>query len=326
MYQDFLSAIDIVNFDLGSVLAAGCLWSGIDFHGRLLASTLGPLVAAGFLAITYRIAVRRNGTSGDLAAVEKVRHKHLTALLFLTFLVYSSVSSMVFQTYACDRLDDDIEYLRADYRIQCTDAKHKAFEVYAGIMVFVYPVGIPLLYAVLLFQRRDVLAHAGADKTAAQSVAALWEAYRPECFYYEIVECWRRIMLTGVVVFIFPDDAAQIAITILIAFFFLLIFEMLSPYKSESDMWLSRGGHVIVFLGMFDLLLLRVDVSDERDLSQAAFAGVLVAGNVLMIVAIVVEVIGICYASRKKKIGDGEEEEEACARLPLGSGDHVPAS
>ncbi|CAM9858548.1 unnamed protein product, partial [Ectocarpus sp. 12 AP-2014] len=276
VYQDFLSAINIVNFDIGSVLAAGCLWSGIDFHARLLVSTIGPLVVAGFLAMTYLIAMRRQGASSDAAAVEKIRHKHQTALLLVTFLVYSSVSSMVFQTFACETLDDDIEYLRADYRIHCTDAKHKAFEVYAGIMASVYPVGIPLLYTALLFQHSDVLANADADKTVAQPIAGLWDSYRPERFYYEIVECGRRIMLTGVVVFIFPNDAAQIAITMLIAFFFFAVFEVLSPYKSESDTWLSRGGHVIVFLSMFDLLLLKVDVSGERDQSQAAFAGVLV--------------------------------------------------
>ena len=317
VYQDFLSAIDVVNFDLGSALAAGCLWSSIDFHGRLLVSTIGPLVVVGFLAMTYLIAVRRNSSE---SAVEKVRHKHQTALLLLTFLVYSSVSSMVFQTFACERLDDGIEYLRADYRIHCTDAKHKAFEVYAGFMVLVYPVGIPLLYAVLLFQRRDVLAHAGADKSEAQPIAGLWEAYRPERFYYEVIECGRRILLTGVVVFIFPNTAAQIAITMLIGFFFFAVFEVLSPYTSESDMWLSRGGHVIVFLSMFDLLLLKVDVSDERDQSQAAFAGVFVALHVLIILAIVVEVVGIFYASRKKNVVEGEEASE---RPRVGS-DDVP--
>ncbi|CAN0242647.1 unnamed protein product, partial [Scytosiphon promiscuus] len=258
VYQDFLSAIDIVNFDLGSVLAAGCMWSGIDFHDRLLISTLGPLVVAGFLAMTYRIAMLRNGAAGNAAAAEKIRHKHQTALLFLTFLVYSSVSSMVFQTFACETLDDGIEYLRADYSIHCTDAKHVAFEVYAGIMILVYPVGIPLLYAILLYQRRDVLSDAGADKTEAQSISSLWEPYRRERYYYEVVECGRRIMLTGVVVFIFPNDATQIAITIPIALFFSAVFDVLSPYKSESDMWLSRGGHVIVFLSMFDMLLLKV--------------------------------------------------------------------
>lgn len=330
MYQDFLSAIDVVNFDLGSVLAAGCLWSGVDFHDRLLVSTLGPLVVVGFLAVTYRIAVRRNGASGA-AVAEKIRHKHLTTLLLLTFLVYSSVSSMVFQTFACETLDDGIEYLRADYRIHCTDAKHKAFEVYAGFMVFVYPVGIPLLYAALLFQRRGVLAkddenRTDADRTVAQPIAGLWEAYRPERFYYEVVECGRRVLLTGVVVFIFPNTAAQIAITILISSFFALFFEVLSPYTSESDTWLSRGGHVIVFLSMFDLLLLKVDVSDETDPSQAAFAGVLVAGHVLMVLAIVVEVVGVCWASRTRRVVDeGEEEEdEASGRPRVESGD-VPA-
>lgn len=321
-YQAFLNVIDVVNFDLGSVFAAGCVWTNIDFHGRLLVSTLGPLVVIGCLAMTYLIAVRRTGVSCDNAAVEQIRRKHQTALLLLTFLVYSSVSSMVFQTFACETLDDDVEYLRADYRIHCTDAKHKAFEVYAGIMVFVYPMGIPLLYAALLFQRRDVLADAGADKTIAQPIAGLWEAYRSERFYYEVIECGRRIMLTGVVVFIFPNDAAQIAITLLMAFSFFALFDMLAPYKSQSDMWLSRVGHVIVFLSMFDLLLLKVDVSGERDQSQAVFAGVLVTAHVLMILAIVVEAIVICYASwYNKSVVNGEEASE---RPQVGSNDTPP--
>ncbi|CAN0502464.1 unnamed protein product, partial [Scytosiphon promiscuus] len=152
------------------------------------------------------------------------------ALLLLTFLVYSSTSSTVFQTFACETLEDGIEYLRADYRIHCTDAKHKAFEVYAGIMVFVYPFGIPLLYAFLLYQHRDVLADSGADKSGARSISGLWEPYKPGRFFYEVIECVRRVMLTGVVVFIYPNDAAQIAITILNVFFFFALFEMLSPY------------------------------------------------------------------------------------------------
>ncbi|CAM9540886.1 unnamed protein product, partial [Scytosiphon promiscuus] len=260
VYQDFLSAISIINFDLGSVLSAGCLWSEIDFHGQLLVSTVWPLVVVGFLSMTYWIAMRRISATAENAgdAVETIHRKHQTVLLLLTFLVYSSVSSMVFQTFACETLDDGIEYLRADYRIQCTDAKHKAFEVYASLMIMVYPVGIPLLYAVQLFQHRGVLAHASADKAAAQPIVGLWEPYRPERFYYEVVECGRRIMLTGVVVFIFPNDAAQVAITMLIAFIFFGVLEILSPYKSESDMWLSRGGHVLVFLSMFHLLLLKV--------------------------------------------------------------------
>ena len=48
----------------------------------------------------------------------------------------------------------------------------------------------------------------------------------------------------------------------------------------------------------------------------------LVAGHVLMVLAIVVEVAGVCYASRKKKVADGGQE--ASERRRVGS-DDVPA-
>lgn len=254
IYGDFLRAIDIVNFDLGSMISAGCLWSDMNFHDRLLVSTIGPLVVVAILSLTYRVALCRNTTT-SCAIVERIRHRHLDLafLLFVTFLVYSSVSSTVFKMFACDSLDDGSNYLRADYRILCTHAKHRTLQVYASGMIIVYPVGIPLLYAVLLFQHRRVLADPSADKTVAESISSLWEAYRPERFYYEVIECGRRIMLTGVIVFIYPNDAAQIAINILMAVFFFAVFDVLSPYTCDSDMWLSRGGQIIVFLSMFDL-------------------------------------------------------------------------
>eukprot|EP00903_Cladosiphon_okamuranus_P017290 g15932.t1 len=97
-----------------------------------------------------------------------------------------------------------------------------------------------------------------------------------------------------------------LTITMLIAFFFFGVFEVLSPYKSEPDMWLSRGGHALVFLTMFYMLLLKVDVSGERDESQAAFAGLFVLGHALMILAVVVEVVAIFYASRNDQKDGGK--------------------
>lgn len=299
VYQTFLSGLDIINLDVGFVISAACLWSDIDFHDRLLAGTIWPLVILGLLASTYAVALRRNSADSDVR--DEIRHKHLSAVLFLLFFVYSSVSSTVFRMFACDSLEDGEEYLRADYRIRCTDEKHRALQIYAGFMIAVYPVGIPLLFGVLLYRHRGVLSDSRADKAAAQSIASLWAPYRPNRFYYEIVECGRRIVLTGAVVFIYPNDTAQIAITIINSFFFFAVSEVLSPYESVADTWVSRSGHVLIFFSMFDVLLLRVDVSQESSDSQKVLAGVLIVGHLVMIVAVVAEAFALYFAARWKR-------------------------
>ena len=144
-------------------------------------------------------------------------------MLLLLFFVYSSVSSTVFRMFACDDVDDGHTYLRADYRIKCTDAKHRLLQAYAAVMIAVYPVGIPFLYAVILFRYRRVLSDDRANKSKAQPIANLWAPYRPSVFYYEVIECGRRIMLTGVAVFIFPNSAAQVAITVMNSLFFFVV-------------------------------------------------------------------------------------------------------
>lgn len=188
-YEKFLKAVDVVNLDLGWMVSAGCLWTGIDFHDRLLFGTLGPLVILGLLAATYTVAMYRARAVSNEAIQSRVGNVHMSAVLLLTFLVYSSVSSAVFRMFACETLDDGNSYLRADYRILCTDDKHRALQVYASVMIVVYPVGIPLFYAVLLYRLRGVLAMGGdvrSTNSRAQTAAGLWAPYQPTVFYYEV--------------------------------------------------------------------------------------------------------------------------------------------
>eukprot|EP00752_Nemacystus_decipiens_P012610 g11167.t2 len=301
-YQRFLEGVTVLNFDALWIPSAGCFVE-VDFHRRLLVATIGPLVALGLLAITYAVAKRRN--DGSTTALQRVGRKHVSMVLLISFLVYSSVSATVFQAFACEDLDDEKKYLRADYRIECDSPEHRAFQVYAGIMIFVYPVGIPLFYAYLLYNKRRVLRSEDKDKRAAspevQPFHDLWAPYKPERYYYEVIECLRRTSLTGVVVFIFPNTAAQIAVTLMIAFSFVVISVLLAPYVCKWDAGLSLTGHIIVFSSMYTALLGRVDVSDERAPSQEVFAGVLVASHACMVVAVVVETAVIFWSMGRKE-------------------------
>lgn len=312
MYQNFLDGLDVFNFDLSWVLSAGCVID-INFHGRLLIVTISPFVVLLCLAGTYATAVSINRGNPDKLQI--IWNKHLSMVLLVTFFVYTSVSSTVFQAFACEELANGINYLRADYRIVCDSSEHKAYQVYAGFMVVVYAAGIPAFYGFLLFRDRDILKRADADRVDAARITStsnLWKPYRPTVFYYEVIECGRRILLAGVVVFIYPNTAAQIAITLMMAVAFAIISESLAPYASRWDTWINRMGHAVVATSMYVALLLKVDLSSERATSQRIFETVLVAAHGFFILAIIVETFVVVCSFR------GQQGEEPSLRFRHG--------
>ena len=219
------------------MLSASCVVD-IDFHDRLLFATIGPIAVIILLGMTYYITARRNRQSEG--AVPTVQQKHLYAVLLLTFFVYTNVSSILFQTFSCEHLEDEKLYLRADYRIECDSTKHEKLQVYAVIMIIIYTLGIPAFYSTILFKNRDILK---TDETSRNNYSrvlprsSLWKPYKPTLFYFEVPECARRVLLVGVVVFFNPNTASQIAVTLVLAFMFMV----LSESESRSSVRLQVG-------------------------------------------------------------------------------------
>jgi hypothetical protein len=153
IYSRFLAWADVFNFNLGWLLSLSCL-TNLDFYERLLLTTLSPIAGIGVLGLIYMIVNHNLGDVSERAVTSKTaklasfRDTLYLVLLTMIFLIYSSVSTTVFQTFACEIVDDSdttkTNYLRADYSIQCGTAEYKVYRGYAILMVSVYPIGIPL--------------------------------------------------------------------------------------------------------------------------------------------------------------------------------------
>ncbi|CAM9660999.1 unnamed protein product [Ascophyllum nodosum] len=292
VYKNFLAALSFVNPDLGSILSLSCVVE-TNFYVRLLLGTITPAAVLGALAITCRVAILRNGHS--IHAKRIATNKHLAVGLFLLFMVYSSVSYTIFQTFVCDPLDSGDTYLRADYEIVCWTRTHVVYLAYAGLMILVYPVGIPAVFALVLYKNRDDIKSI-ANPTInnrtrvppeSEAIRDLWAPYKRNRYYYEVIECGRRIALTGLAVFIYPGSTAQVAIEALLAVVFSYISEILSPFTEPLDAWLYRSGTLVIFLSMYFALLLKVDAADEESHSQNVFAGLLIATHVGMVLVVI---------------------------------------
>jgi hypothetical protein len=278
IYRKFLSWTDVFNLNLGWLLSLGCL-TQIDFYQKLLITTLGPFVAAIVLICTHTAVRYKNEvqaiteySSQRVAAptrtsrLEKALAKHYLVFLAMTFLIYSAVSTTVFQTFACDRIDEDIKtavttrYLRADYSIQCDTHEHKIYKAYAAIMIIIYPLGIPALYAWLLWSNKHKLSSKNDASVrmlnrhrdvSLRPTRFLWRTYTPQMYYWEVVECMRRLLLTGAIVFIKPGTRAQVTVACILAMVSLTIALHCRPHADSLDGRIYTVGAMIIFLSMF---------------------------------------------------------------------------
>ena len=308
-YETFVKRLRFINLDIGDMLPFSCLIRA-DFLDRLVWKTVGPLAMLCFLRATYAVArVRhRNASSAVKLAF---RRKHLSLAIFILFFVYASVSRDIFLVFSCETLDNGISYVRADYGLACSSARHSAFRAYAGLMVVVYPLGVPALSGWWLWRNRRALqSPTRSENPHLEPAKALWESYKGNRWYFIVIEYGRRIALTGLGVFIYPNSAAQVAILLLLAFAFSMLSEVLDPFETPIETWLYRSGSCVVFASMFASLLLKVDVSEENSQSQEAFSAVLILSHVVLFTTVLAQG-GFALVHKWRDVRRAEEAEEA---------------
>ena len=323
------------------------------------------------------------------------------AFLLLTFVVFPSVSTTVLRFYNCmdyeegfaDGSTKTIKVLEADHDISCESPSYKGFwTTYALAMLFVYPIGIPLLYWVQLFRYRKQLdpdvdvsrlseiedtsdgrarspsAEAyhrlsarlpqrqrnsstrklmetmlGANQVSAAELQErklkLREAddsihhllflfeeraasvscnqalcrsgsrvrYEPRCYQFVVFECFRKLALTGLLIFMYPGSASQIAIGLLIAVLSKEYYTHLRPYVKDADDALANVGNAQIILVFIASLMIFIKDMDEQDgapgnmFKGPIFAGCMVViGTLVLVVTIYMILVETCTIDPNK--------------------------
>ncbi|CBJ26637.1 adhesin-like protein [Ectocarpus siliculosus] len=315
VYEKFLSIIGIFSFDLGWMISAACLTAGIDFYDKLLRGKGASRTAMAAAAAAERARqgrarpsarrVWRNGP-GDESDLEQnhlweLFARHTTMMLIILYLVYTQVSTVVFQAFACEDFPEiGKSFLRADFRIECDTPKHDNYKIYAAVMICIS------FWYFLTRQRSRInpptdkglkdqrgRKHVVDEKMnqrrtdrAIAPTSFLWNAYYPNRYYYEVFECMRRLLLTGLLVFLVPDTPGQVAFGCVFAFLSLLAFELLRPHTDHLDMQLYRTGCLVIFFTNFLALMIKANVASPDSRGSEVYSVVLIIVNVLFFLSI----------------------------------------
>lgn len=94
----------------------------------------------------------------------------------------------------------------------------------------------------------------------------------------------------GAIVFVFPYEMGQVAVTLILIVGFAVCSESLAPYRSPWDTWISRIGHMVVFLSIFIAFTVSyVDHGEGGRDSEESYGRALIVLNLCWIVAVVLE-------------------------------------
>ncbi len=170
-YNDIVSwPGSILNLNLPRMVPISCtLPFASGYYFSLFLRTGGYLAVILLLFGTGRVMMRRH-PSGRLG------EELMNAGFVVVFLVYPSCSAALFKFSGCKTFngegEDGAAFLLVDYAVRCDDATHTAMWFYVALMLIVYPIGVPCLYAAILYRHRNTLREIRRIEMLGEAMAA----------------------------------------------------------------------------------------------------------------------------------------------------------
>ncbi|GMI06915.1 hypothetical protein TrLO_g13170 [Triparma laevis f. longispina] len=274
-------AAKVLNAGVFSFVPIGCLTSSpFNFYIHLVTTTLFIISLCLLLLVLGHQSPNKCAT-------------YFHVLIAITYLILPTVTTTIFGVFSCDYFDDDSKHLRADLSINCNNGNRGLWLVYEVSMVMVFPVGVVAMYFYLLLKNRAAImepVEIRSENEKLRDLRFLFDPYKPEFWYFEVVETLKRLMMTGVLSTINPGSFSQYAVGLIISILVFGLFCMVKPYNEARDNYvaiLTSLQTVLILLFSFFMKTINEVQIEEGAYDTAGMDMVLILGYVLIVVLFV---------------------------------------
>lgn len=171
-----------------------------------------------------------------------------TAFLLL-FITYPATCSHIFTMLpqACqeicgeDRNKGCEAFLKADPSVKCHDDKYDRFVGFSYLLA-VYPAAFPLVTLVILWKCLSKSRKSNGEKELsplARGLRFFYENYSDKCWFWEIVELVRKVLLTSALLLTDAQSRTYIGSAAIISGLYTVLFACYKPITDSSEHWLQ---------------------------------------------------------------------------------------
>ena len=270
MFTELMSQLKVLQIDIWSILPFGCI-SEFTYYSTFYGQTITPPVVLTIMYLIHKI--RKSNLTPQIDPPDLgIQEEHdellassLNICFTFVFLIYPAVSQTVFMAFLPQQVDSNEIWLMADFQVDYDSLTHIALLTNAAVMVLVYPIGFPLLIFFWLFSNREELRK--ADSATRVAFDPLVGAYSVENWYYEAIEMFRKIILTGLMIFWTPGSVQQLVVGVQLSAFFLILSIKTRPFltRFNNNFKIVTDLAVMLTFNVAILISDRVDWSMEPD-------------------------------------------------------------
>lgn len=183
---------------------------------------------------------------------QSFKEKCYRVVFLVLFLVYPAACTIILQMLppACHKICVDTKqescqsFLRSDYSVECYTSTYKKYVMVPYLMT-AFVTGFPALTLFLLwkYQHNAKTGGTNIDEEASNEISAglsfLYENYSDNCWFWEVLELLRKVILTSVLILIGGESRTNLGTAAIISGLYAVLFAYYQPISDRFEHWLQ---------------------------------------------------------------------------------------
>ena len=242
---------EILQLNILQMAPVHCFFPGLRADAfatlfSIMAINAAIIVFSGVTYVVRKVVISRSKKLEDDEKSKKNSQIKETVCMNMFFFLYITYLSTCSKTatvlpLACQKLCQDekdnscLEYLKADYSIQCHDPRYNKLVVFAYVS-FVYVLALPVATFIALWrQRRAILATADANTEITRAMNFLYKNYNARSWYWELVEMSRKVVITSGLILVGQESRSYIGLAWVISGMYGIVFAWNHPIQDAFE-------------------------------------------------------------------------------------------
>jgi len=311
-YRSYFMFLRVFDLSFDFLIPGNCIGS---MNSRMIINAIWPFGV--ILIVYFTISARTFLTRKKITNREKINliwSRALHFMIIFMYIVLPGVSRGIFDAYKCVSFKtDDIEeksnhYLLSDLALVCEDnVLPITLENLFYVLLVIWPIMVPLLMLALLWKIRHNV-RSKRTTPLAEACSFLWRDYNESMMFWEVIDLYRKMLLTGFMLLIpeqGPEKILRLVLAILISILYFGILLRARPYKRSNDLDLAFISNI--FLLCCFVLGISVHPSQAEDL-PAMFTLIITAAMLgLSVLFLVVLAANAITAPSVRLVGSGSK-------------------